>query len=226
LASGSHLKKVIWTGNQFLALSDQYDKLGVLYKTIVYVSPDGVKWKSIWDKNVLFDAAAHDGTVVMVGTKNNQALILESTSLKEWTTQTFTLGKDNSKWGSDDNNSFTRGYSYTFEHVQWVKDSFIIMSDNIYSSKDGIHWSNAKSGYSTFLQGRNNQSMLANGEIIWTGKDYRYIHSNVIGISIDLMSWKFYDLTEYVGGLENMVWTGTDLLAVGGQGSIVRITDR
>jgi hypothetical protein len=219
-----HLKKMIWSGKQYVALGDLFDKNGKQYKTILYTSSDGLSWtKGLDYSGILTDIASHEGTVIAVGSNKKQAVALQSTNLKDWKTQSFTLGNEDKQWAYK-NDTF-EDYSHTFLNVQWAKDHFVIMSDHIYTSNDGVKWCAIKNDYSEYVKGRTAQGSIANGRVIWTGKDYRYFRNNNLGVSTDLKNWHFYNIPQLVNGLQDMIWTGTDLLAVG-DGLIVRITDR
>lgn len=218
--------KVIWTGKQFLASANTFTNQGKQSKTILYTSTDGQSWKRALEwRGQLYDLAAHGGIVLAVGTNNKQAVIVRSTNLKDWKTQTFTLGKDSPNWNPDPNDG-SENYAQAFMHVQWVNNRFTLLSDHIYTSTDGITWSVIKGDYSEYVSDRYDQASVVNGRILWTGKDYRYYTRSVLAVSKDLTDWEFYELPDEVYVLKDMIWTGRNLLGVGEDGLIVHISDR
>jgi alpha-tubulin suppressor-like RCC1 family protein len=212
------LQKVIWSGSRFFALANVFNtNTGNFVKTLIYTSTDGAVWtKALESPGWLKDIAAHKDTVVAVGTMNKQAAVLQSSNLKNWKTQTFTLGKENQQWKA----AFTDIPS--FLNVQWVNGAFIIMSDHIYRSQDGINWSDINGDFSEFINV--NPAGRANGEVIWTGKDYRYHNGVYLGVSADLRSWKFYEKEEF-WNVNQLIWIGDRLLGIGGD-LIMKISDK
>ncbi|WP_379128502.1 hypothetical protein [Paenibacillus sp. sgz500958] len=222
-ATGLNLKKVVWTGTRFAALGVSNSINNKKY--VVYSSTNGVNWKvSLSTTSVLSDLAAHGGTLVAVGSKNQQGLAMSSKDLTKWQEKTFVLGSNNKDWKTGMSSaSFDYDARVTFAGVQWVNDRFLIMSDMIYSSKDGVNWSTIKGNYDQFISERLEAN--SSGRILWTGKDYRYYKNHILGVSKDLISWKFYE-NEDMFSVNHMIWTGTDLLAVGSDGLLVRIKDK
>jgi hypothetical protein len=222
---GAKLRKVVWTGKVFVALGATLNIDRAKNKYTLYSSADGINWKPLLTTtNPITDIAANGGTVVAVGTKNNKALAMSSKDLKTWREKSFALGKNNPSWkGSMKSASFDYDASVTFENVQWVNNQFVIMSDLIYTSKDGVNWSAVTGSYDEYLQ--KTPSAKSYGKLIWTGKDYRYYKNNILGISKNLKNWDFYEI-DRMYGIKNMIWTGTDLLGVGDDGLIIRIKDK
>lgn len=215
---GMNLQKVIWTGKTFVALGQSLDQK----QYALYTSANGVNWTASYrTSNPILDIAAHNGTVVAVGAKKNQAMAMSSKDLTNWKEVFFTLGKDNKSWNVMMKGSF---YGYagesTFTSVQWVNGQFLIASDKIYGSKDGVKWSAMTGTYDEYVQG--SPKWTSNGRILWTGQDYYYYKNNVIGVSTDLKQWEFYEFNE-LSGLKHMIWNGTDLLGSGEDGLLARI---
>jgi hypothetical protein len=222
---GAKLRKVVWTGKGFVALGVTLNIDRAKSKYTLYSSADGINWKPLLTTtHPITDLAAYGGTVVAVGTKNNQALAMSSKDLKNWREKLFILGKNNPSWKkSMKSESFDYDASVTFENVQWVNNQFVIMSDVIYTSKDGVNWSTVTGSYDEYLQ--KSPSAKSNGKLVWTGKEYRYYKNNILGISQNLKNWDFYEI-DRMYGIKNMIWTGTDLLGVGDDGLIIRIKDK
>lgn len=218
------LKKVIWSGTHFVALGDVPSSYGEPQRASILISHDGEQWTTVLEwPDRLMNVAAHEGTVIVVGSNDNKAVVLRSDNLTDWDTYSFTLGTDNSQWAKY-TGAPADNYTNSFLNVQWVNDSFVIMSDHIYSSRDGIDWYIVESDYSKLVQ--DNPRNTANGNIIWTGNEYRYSFKNTIGISADLQSWTFYNIeSSGLHKLKSIIWTGSEWLGVGDDGLIVQISE-
>lgn len=167
----------------------------------------------------LTDIATHNGTTVVVGTNGSKAIVVQSTNLTKWNLQTFTLGNDLPNWKQQQNDYEE---AYTFLNVQWAKDKFIIVSDHIYSSTNGLQWTAVKGQYDEYIKTHAASSNAS--RLVWTGKDYRFISSNRIGVSKDLKSWNFYEHNEFYN-FNEMLWTGTDMLVTGAGGLLVHLRE-
>jgi len=219
------LYQVIWSGKSYVAFGRTSNASGLLVTSDVYTSADGVNWKKTYATkgHITKLAVSSGGTVVAVGSKDRKAMALASANLANWKETLFTLGKDNEYWSAVSGEA-----EYSFVNVQWAKDRFLVMSDQIYSSKDGISWSVVASDYGLYL--KDSPSFFGNGQVFWTGKEYRYYVGGRVGVSTDLKAWTFYDL-DLGGDLYQLIWTGSGMLGVvgdgsGGGGTMIRITDR
>ncbi|OAB26592.1 hypothetical protein PMSD_25785 [Paenibacillus macquariensis subsp. defensor] len=219
-----NLKRIVWTGKQFVVLGEPADRKDD--NSALLTSKDGVTWKKSLDwKGTLTDIAVHGPLVIAVGSNNNQAVTLTSSDATNWKKQTFTLGKENKNWGIkkailDDAES-----ANGFTNVQWVKDKFVIMSDDIYTSMDGSKWTVVKGDYSEFIM--DDPSVIGNGRLLWTGSKYIYYRNHTLASSSDLVNWIFYKQDLYNPELlKDMIWTGTDLLGVGESGLMIRISEK
>ena len=215
------LQKVVWTGKQFVAVGEHYDLKTKQTASSMYTSSDGTHWELIYNTDArIKDIAAAQGKVVAVGTKNNQAVALQSEDMKNWHTESFTLGKDMPFWSRMKHASFDGDLTQCFTNVQWANNRFIIMADRIYTSTDGKQWSVVNGEYADFIYEFPN--WYSNGNVLWTGSEYVYYKDRILGFSRDLESWQFYEHNNTYG-LKQIIWTGEDLLGVGDSGLIVRI---
>ncbi|WP_162162950.1 hypothetical protein [Gorillibacterium massiliense] len=227
VASGGYLARVVWTGKTYLAVSQTYNKSGEASGSQFYTSANGTSWKAGAKTSAfILDVAVNKGTVVAVGTKNKTAVVLTSGDLNKWTETSFTLGKDNPSWKRMD--SSTGEYYYNrpanvFTNVMAKADGFIIMSDHVYTSKDGIAWSTVKGTYDDYV--KEDPQLYAGGRLVWTGKDYRYKQGSIIGVSPDLKNWDFYD-TEVPYNARGLLWANSSLFSYGDSGLLVQIRDK
>ncbi len=217
LGAGIDLQKVVWTGKTYAAYGNYADTRAGTISTKLYTSADGIKWKEVYKSSGwLLDITAHNGTTVAVGYSGEQAIILSSSNATAWKKTSRTVGRDLPGWSVNNLNR------YAFAHVQWVKDRFVIMSDYIYTSKDGVNWTTVESDYRQYVE--DTPMLYANGQLAWTGKEYRYLAGSTIGVSSDLKTWAFYEL-DLNSNVAQMLWTGSDMLVVTDRG-LLRITDK
>ncbi|KTD87390.1 hypothetical protein UQ64_11250 [Paenibacillus etheri] len=213
----AEMKHVIWTGKHYVAIGHAK---GNDKKSMIYSSENGTTWKKVYDwSGKLTDIATHNGTTVVVGTNGSKAIVVQSTNLTKWNLQTFTLGNDLPNWKQQQNDYEE---AYTFLNVQWAKDKFIIVSDHIYSSTNGLQWTAVKGQYDEYIKTHAASSNAS--RLVWTGIDYRFISSNRIGVSKDLKSWDFYEHNEFYN-FNEMLWTGTDMLVTGAGGLLVHLRE-
>ncbi|WP_276356109.1 hypothetical protein [Cohnella caldifontis] len=212
LPSGVWLSKVVWSGSKFVALDNSHPRVKL------YTSDNGVKWKEAAYKpsGYLTDLAAHNGTVVAVGYTGKQTFTVSSANLTNWQETKLAIGQDNAAWGVNQSRPDNT-------HVQWANDRFFIMADEIYSSKDGKKWTVEAGDYHDYAA--HNPHVIPYGDILWTGRDYRYLTSNLVGVSADLKSWKFYRV-DLDGLFARSVWTGSDVLSVTSVDFLLRVKDK
>ncbi|MDQ0062513.1 RCC1 domain-containing protein [Paenibacillus harenae] len=215
MPSGIDFQKVVWSGNKYVAYGYAMSTNGAVVASKVFFSADGVKWTEAYKTSgYLRDIAAHNGTVVAVGrTSKNQALAVSSSDLKKWKESQFANSPDIKVWDSSN-------VPHGFTNVQWTKDRFLVMSADMYSSKDGVTWSIEKSDYSKYT--RYSPYEYLGGHIMWTGQEYRLYHVNSIGISTDLKSWVFYEI-DLGESLEHLIMNDSEMIGFGSEHSMFRI---
>lgn len=215
MPSGIEFEKVVWSGNKYVAYGHVRNKDGVVVASKLFISADGVKWTEAYKTSgYLRDIAAHNGTVVAVGeSSKKQALVISSSDLKKWKESQFANSPDIKVWG-------VHNVPYGFANVQWTKDRFLVMSADMYSSKDGFSWSIEKSDYSEYT--RYSPYEYLGGRIMWTGQEYWHYNVDSIGISTDLKSWVYYaiDLDE---DFEHLIVNGSEIIGFGSIHSMFRI---
>ena len=153
--------KVIWGGNQFVAVGDSYDN-----KAIIMTSLDGENWKARYHGETSLNEVAWNGNLyVAVGMTG---VILTSGDGVSWTkrdsgvndllmgvtwgnNQFVVLGHGGLFLTSPDGKEWTKHYtpsSYFIFDVTWDGKKFVAVGmGNIYVSHDGVEWEEYNSNF-------------------------------------------------------------------------------
>jgi len=186
----------------------------------------------------LFDMAWNGNRYVAVGFN----AILTSTDGINWTEQS--AGTNSKLWGviwannqfvavgengkimiSPDGLDWTGTYSNSFTTlvgVAWTGANYVAVSydANVYTSPDGINWSADAmliSAGGVILRGGLN-------DIVWTGTRLVVVGEDYIATSPDGFQWTG-QTTDDLTNFKRVIWTGTEVLAVGPVGVIISSAD-
>jgi hypothetical protein len=189
------LRSIVWTGAQFVAVGQA---------GMIETSPDGSEWtlrSPLGATKSLSKIATNGSLLVAVG----DGVVLTSTDSSKWTTQSTPA-------------------DFKVKSVAWIGSGFVAVGGNgrIFTSPDAKTWTSQESGIKHPLY-----------DVAWTGAiavavgGYQSYgaDSTMVLTSSDGKEWHRESLPEELLDLHSVTWTGSQLVAVGDNGSVARSPD-